>query len=423
MRKVLVLITVTILLLSVNVSAAEVIITHLAYQHSGTYYHDYLQKKAEEFNKTHPGIKVEIIIGVQDQLATMMAGGVPPDVFDLPDFGYLGPAGQLLDLKPLLERDKLLENYNQAVLRLVTINNAIYTMPSQLNMFLTYFNRELFEQAGLITPDKLGPAWDWDYLIAAGKKMTIDQDGDNQPDVYGFDRAGGAGWRLITVQHGTWFYAFNEKMQPVRSLWNSREVVTAIQTYERVFRERITPHLALPRTEEQKFYFWTGRTAIDIQDQLTAIGNYFKDMPADWDMALQPRGPAGPIALSSCVGPSIFASSKNIEAAWEWVKFHTAVRENAEELARATGGFPAMVSAQHVYPVLTGIENKNYRAIFEQSNYMQPPEAGYPLPSSLNPRMVNMNPVWQGLTPAVNHLEEIHRQMQAIIDEMLAAGN
>ncbi|HHW10913.1 MAG TPA: extracellular solute-binding protein [Firmicutes bacterium] len=401
--------------------AAEITITHMAYQHSGANYHDYMQKKAEEFNRTHPGIKVEIIIGVQDQLATMIAGGVPPDVIDLPDFAHLGPAGQLVNLKPLMERDGITRLYNPAVLRGLTINDAIYTMPSQLAMFITYFNRDLFDQAGLITPDKMGAAWDWDQVISAGKKLTVDRDGDGRGEFYGFDRPWGAGWRLAVLQFGGWFYAYDNMMQPIKSLWNSKEVLAAIQTYERIFTERITPHLAMSSADEQRYYFWTGNTAIDIQDGLTIIGNYLKNTSFEWDLALLPRGPAGPITIGGGTGPSIMAATKHVNEAWEWVKFFTANKENAEALAVATGGFPALLSAQQIYPVLTDTTNKNYRAIFEQATYVQPPEASYPLSNDLNPRRVDMSPIWKGATPAINHLETIHQQKQAIIDEMLAA--
>lgn len=402
--------------------SAEVTITHLAYISGGLEYQEYLKKKAPEFEKLHPGVKVEIVIGNQDKFQAMLAGGVPPDILDLPDFKYLGPLGQLVDLRPLLQKDGLMKAYNPIMLqRAMTPDGAIYNMPLDIGMYMTFFNRDLFNQAGLVSPDKLGTGWDWEATHNASKKTTIDRNGDGTPDSFGFDRAWGPGWREAVLQAGGWFYEFNDKMQPIRSLWNTAPVLAGIQFTERFYRERTTPHL-FPGVDEKQYEFPTGKTAINVQDSLWAIGRGLQEVSFDWDIALLPRGSAGPITMGGVNGPHLVSATKHLNEAWEWLKFICANRENMIEYARTTGQLPALLSAQQTYPSLVNITNKNYKLIFEQVNYLSSGDSTLALPLNLTPRRVNLTPVWKGEVPTQTYLQSIHEKMSASIQEMLAAG-
>ena len=106
-------------------------------------------------------------------------------------------------------------------------------------------------------------------------------------------------------------------MRPVKSLWNSAEVLAGISWNEMFFRERITPTYSVP--DPSVYYFWNGKTAIDVQDQLGIIGNQLKDAPIDWDIMLLPRAP--PAFTMGGSGPHLLADGKNLEAAWAWVVY------------------------------------------------------------------------------------------------------
>ncbi|HHT26714.1 MAG TPA: extracellular solute-binding protein [Firmicutes bacterium] len=414
MRKIWCIIGMLMLLGLTVTSAAEITITHLTYTHHGEKYHEYLISKAEEFNKLNPGMRVEVIIGLHDKFQTMLVGGVPPDVVDLPDFLHLGPAGQLVDIYPLLERDGLLRNYNPLVLQAMSsAAGAIYSMPFELSMFVTYFNRELFNLAGLVTPDHLGAEWTWDAVIQNSRKLTIDGNADGTPEIFGFDRATGAGWRNAVYQAGGKFYEFDDAMRPVKSLWNSAEVLAGISWNETFFRERITPTYSVP--DPSVYYFWNGKTAIDVQDQLGIIGNQLKDAPIDWDIMLLPRGPAGPLTMGGGSGPHLLADGKNLEAAWAWVKFYAGTKENVERWMQLTGRMTCLLAAQPSYVNLLGIRDKNVGRIFEQSNYLAPIESAYPLPNELNPRRISLETIWRGTQPVSARLEEIHQQTTAFM--------
>jgi ABC-type glycerol-3-phosphate transport system substrate-binding protein len=408
-----------VLFLCSAAGAKQVTLTYLMYVHHGNAYHQHIQDKAQAFERLNPGVKIDVIIGDHGKFDTMKMGGVAPDIFDLPDYAHLGPLGELVDLKPLLQRDGLLKAYNPTVLESISsASGAIYTAPLYLSIAPTYFNRDLFAKAGLVTPDQLGTTWNWDTLFSYAKKLTVDADGDGTPESYGLDRPWGATWQHFVKQAGGVFYEFDQFMQPLKSKWNTPQVEQGVEFTTRFYREGLTPHLR-PGVDQTAFYFWKGGTAINLGDALTIIGVYLKDAPLEWDVALQPRGPQGPATSVGCAGPNILSSTEYIAEAWAFTKYLVANRENAEDFSRATGLLAALLSAQTAYPVVAGIRDKNVAAIFEQTLYPGPRSIGV-LTRDLSPRYIDMTPVWSGRVPVRTHLEQIHSQTTAIIEQTRA---
>jgi len=112
------------------------------------------------------------------KLFTLFAADTPADVWahwgsdGFRDFLY---KGMILDLTPLVAKDHIdLSAYVKGVSDIYTIGGKIYGMPFLSIGSYTYYNRDLFKQAGLEPP---GPNWDnstwtWDTAVEDGKKMT-----------------------------------------------------------------------------------------------------------------------------------------------------------------------------------------------------------------------------------------------------------
>ena len=408
--------TLAVLLVS-GIALGATTITHLTYQHHGDQYHAYLEQRAREFERLHPGVTVELIIGVHDKFDVMVAGGTPPDVFDLPDYGHLALEGMFVDVRPLLERDGMLSLYNPAILELMTApDGGIYAMPFELGSTPAFYNRDLFKEAGLADPEQLGEGWTWDAVLEAGKRLTVDRNGDGVPEQFGVDRPWGALWRQAVHQAGGAFY--DDRMRPTRSLWNSPEAVEGISFVAEIYRSGITPHHHVP--DQTQFYFWTGRTAINLGDGPGIVGAYLADATFDWDFYLQPKGPAYRSAAVGAGGPHILSSTQNLPLVWEWVKFYAASVEGVTQFVQMTGRLPALVAVQPVYPDVAGIGDKAFHYIFEQT--VQPNPYSYTLPLQLNPRRINLDPVWRGQQSPQEFLHNLHNQMTAIIAELYGSN-
>jgi ABC-type glycerol-3-phosphate transport system substrate-binding protein len=402
-------------------AAEPVVITHLVYTHSGVNFQEWMMDLAQRYEKQNPGIVIDIIIGDQAKFDTMRLAGMPPDIIDIPDYAHLGPLGELVDIMPYLQRDNLVRLLHPAVLKsLTTPSGAVYSVPWQLAINTMYFNRDMFNQAGVTTPDIMGSKWDWDTLYQTAKKLTRDVNGDGIPETFGVDRPVGAMWRVLTFQAGGSYYEWDDLLQPVKSLWSSEPVIKAMEYNARFFREGLTATLNAQISDQTAYYFWNGKTAIDMNDGIALVGAYLKEATFDWDFSLMPRGDAGPVTMFNGSGPHIVSATKHFEECWQWIKFLAFNRDTVNEYMKVMGIMPALSAAMPSYPTVAGVANKNYQALFEQTNYPQP-YTQWPVAAALNPRMVNMNPIWQGTTSARTHLEALNTQMQNIIDQQRAA--
>jgi multiple sugar transport system substrate-binding protein len=136
-------------------------------------------------------------------LKTQIAAGSPPDI--------IGPVGveglnlfidQLLDLQPLIdENDYSVEGVPQELVDFFKLgeNNATIGVPFAVYPSFLYFNKDLFDEAGLPYPptkvgDKYeGKDWDMDTLREVAMKLTVDADGNDATSA-DFDPANVVQW-------------------------------------------------------------------------------------------------------------------------------------------------------------------------------------------------------------------------------------
>lgn len=385
-------------------------LTHFVYTWHGANYHQYLEEKAAEFVELHPGVTVDIIVGAHAQFDVMLAGGIPPDILELPDYGHYALEGVFVNLRPYLERDGLMDDFAPPILDLVTApDGGIYAMPLELGMVNTIYNKDAFARRGLATPPELGEAWNWETVLDYGQKFTVDADGDGIPEEFGIDRPA-AMWRNAVHQAGGRF--FDDPWRPMRSLWNTEEVLAGIEFVAQIYRLGIAPHLRVPVPDD--FHFRTGRTAMDLVDGPGVIGATLEDVTFDYDLYLQPLGPATRASAIGVAGPYILSATPDVELAWEWVKFVAADPDHVEEWVSRTARIPALTALQRSYAEAVGITQLAYQYIFEQ--VLQPNPYAYTLPPELNPRRApDLSPVWRGDVAAQTFLENLHNQYTAII--------
>jgi raffinose/stachyose/melibiose transport system substrate-binding protein len=127
-------------------------------------------KMAKAFEATHPGVTFEITPleneAFKTKLTTVIQAGDPPDIFHTWGGGVLAQqadAGMVKDLTADVGawRDTLIPT----ALGAYTINEKIYASPVDTGMVGFWYNKELFERAGVTTP----PATWADYLEAVRK--------------------------------------------------------------------------------------------------------------------------------------------------------------------------------------------------------------------------------------------------------------
>jgi len=199
------------------------------------------QARLDLFAKDTPNIPVELLYIPSDysqKVQTMIAGGTPPCIIQVAEdiHGYSGK-GQIIPLDDYINKAgiDLVQRYGSTggLVQAYTYNGSLYAMPDRGGALILYYNKDMFDKAGLAYPTK---DWTWKEFLDAAQKLTV-RTGDTV-DVYGF--AAGDWWpwwmSFIYMNGGA---VLDESGKPVV---NSPESVAAMQFYnDLVYKYKVAP--------------------------------------------------------------------------------------------------------------------------------------------------------------------------------------
>lgn len=403
---------------------AQVQITHMVYTGHGQPWQEYLEAMAEEFHARNPHIEVEVVVGgsgsaYTDKVVSMLAGGVAPDITDFSEatMASLIEEGIFLDLRPYLERDPAVgtADFIPVVFQSVTApDGQIIGLPFDIYPTLPFYNIDILSEAGLPMPNDLSPdEWTWEQVVEMAKKVTR-FDADGEVLQYGIGQPTYRWWNHV-VQAGGKLY--DRPMLGSTSYWNTPEVLEGIEWV----RSLMLDHKVAPpdgMSGANRYNFDHGRSAFTLGWGPGMIGQWLKDAPFRYDVALQPLGPENRGAQVAVNSMQIVASSRHPDAAWEWVKFVAADLDNALKYIEITGRLPALVAVQPYFPEYAGdLAPKHWIRYYETA--MDPNSFTTYIPkmaSSVN-SVVNqhLRAVWRGEQAASAALQQIHEQVSAIL--------
>ena len=146
----------------------------------------YFEEAMNKFTEMHPNVTFEPIDILNsdyiEKVTTMMAGGEDIDLIyskNNQQYMTLVSNGQVEDLMPYIERDGVdLSIYSGAAEKL-SINNQIFGLPFRNDLWLLFYNKDLFDKAGVAYPTD---DMTWDDWAQMCKEMTS---GSGTEKVYG----------------------------------------------------------------------------------------------------------------------------------------------------------------------------------------------------------------------------------------------
>ncbi|SHK62265.1 ABC transporter substrate-binding protein [Alicyclobacillus tolerans] len=314
------------------------------------------QKSIDVFEKLHPNIQVTIEqypwAQYWQKLQTEMAAGDAPDVFwdHVTYFPTFVQNGQLLNLKPFIEKDHLnLSIYYPNLLKQYEYQGGIYGLPKDWDTIAIFYNKNLFKKAGIPAPNHL--TWNpqnGGTLLQTAEELTVDangkhpgQPGFNPNDIkqYGFFSGNNNQvfyYNFIAENGGKIIYhPFCHKM-----LLNSPQSVAALQNLvDMIYKYHVSPggsDVTQPNV---------GSNAIQLFDE----GKVAMYTDGDWDLtpvvkganfpvgiAPLPVGPDGRVSVMNGLSDAIYAHTKHPHAAWELVKW---LASKQSEKILASGGY------------------------------------------------------------------------------------
>lgn len=279
-------------------------------------------KLVESFEVVNPTIDVKVSVADWDsyweKLLTGLAGGAAPDVFAMD--GPLAPDYQardvLLDLQPLIERDAydLGQLADQGVGVFKTADGKQYGLPRDLNVGVLYYNKKIFDTAGLPYPDD---TWDWAKLIEVGKQLTLDTDSDGTMDQWGLYTETSDMenyWLSLVWQNGGDFFGADGKSTAL----TTPEAAGGLQhLQDLIYKEKIMAEPAI--FAETGDAFEQGLAAMEVNGSWLVPTHQAAGI--ELGIAPVPSGPAGRFTVVNPTGAVIYKNTKAPDAAWEFIKY------------------------------------------------------------------------------------------------------
>jgi ABC-type glycerol-3-phosphate transport system substrate-binding protein len=296
------------------------------------------------FTDANPDIKVQLIpaagatIEMEQKLQAMIMAGNSPDILACTQPEAV-IQGWVISLQPYIERD----NYDLSVFpaaplkTAMSVNNSnqLYWLPDHMGAdnAAWVYNKTIFADAGVEPPPTKwnDPDWTWDEWVARAKAVTIDQNGDGTPDIYG---QGDMGYYTeTTTMFGAYWCDQNDVTKITTDTPENLEWATR---YQDLFcKDKVVPTADTRSGWGPVDVFLAGKVAMSM------IGSWvfldYNDSEIDWDFMPFPKAKfACPTMMLTCA-PGILKQAKNPDQAWTFMKWYC-------DYNRTTlfGGVPSM---------------------------------------------------------------------------------
>lgn len=287
------------------------------------------RRATKEFMRQNPDVRVRFenlpYAQYWDKFQTMTAAGVAPDVIFMESsrFPKFAESGSLLNLEPYVERDGGdldLDDFYPRALDSYRWNGDIYGMPNDIAIGVVFFNKDLFDEAGVPYPKQ---DWTWSEYLSAAKALTFDFDEDGRIDQFGTLIGD---WRHFVWQNGG--EVVDDPHHPTRSTMNTPEVIEALQwLVDLRFKHHVTTRPGELADMGGYEMFMTGKVAMMFGGHWD-VPTLSKVRRFRWDVAPLPKRK---LRANNAYGSALCIPSKsrNKDAAWRYIKFLTGLEGQA----------------------------------------------------------------------------------------------
>lgn len=306
------------------------------------------------FEAANPGIKVEVSSAPYADYFTLLqadfVGGEPPDTFELNYENFVSYAANdvLLDLTSYITPDA---PYYPRALEAFQYGGIQGALPETFSTVLLFYNKDLFDQAGVAYPTA---DWTWDDAVAAATAIRALGD-----DVWGL-YSPLQFWEFYKKAGQNDCQFFNEDM--TESTINAPECVAALEKMVSFLNDDIMPDDIELAGVSNEDLFKQGRLGMVV----TGIWMFalFADAPFAWDIELEP-GLAHKGHHFFANGVAVAKDTEHPEEAAAWAQFLTASQEAATIRVETGWELPALDKPEYFESYLAMDNPANRAAVFE----------------------------------------------------------
>ncbi|MFJ5622998.1 ABC transporter substrate-binding protein [Peribacillus loiseleuriae] len=276
----------------------------------------------KRFKDQHPNIDVEYVGLPKDSAKKKMDAAIASD--DMPDLASVQTSWlpefsireALLPLDDYLEKSDLKEKINEGAVQFnkdIVQDHKLYGIPYTQNLDILWVRPDWFKEADVKVPET------WEEFFTAAEKMT-----DKSKNRYGYTIRGGSGGsfqlqRLMFAYSGLEDYIDKNG----KSTINDPKHVEFVEKYLALYK-KFTPQSDITNGYKEMIAgFDTGAVAM-VQHNIGSFGEHSEALAADQFQAIPlPKTEEGNSVAEggNTIGISIFKTTKNPEAAWEFASF------------------------------------------------------------------------------------------------------
>ena len=305
------------------------------------------QELVAAFEAKFPSIKIELIhvpgqADYRKRLGTDFAAGTPADVvlINYRRYASLAAKNALEPLGPYLQKSKIIKeaDFYQPAIQPFYWQGQLMCIPQNLSSLVVYYNKNLFDQAGLAYPKD---DWNWDDFLKTAQALTKDTDGDGKSDQHGLGTEASI-FRLAPFVWQNEGDIVDDPYFPRRLALDEPAALEAT----RWFIELQTVHHVVPNQEEEasedsESRFQNGRLAMFLNSR-RGVPTYREITAFDWDVAALPRNkqPAGILHTDAYCMP---ASVKNKDLVWKFIEYANSA-EGQAIIATSGRTVPSLIS-------------------------------------------------------------------------------
>ncbi|WP_026245509.1 MULTISPECIES: sugar ABC transporter substrate-binding protein [unclassified Streptomyces] len=325
------------------------------------------QECAAAFQKANPDITVKITQTAWEQywqnLTTQLASGDAPDVWtdQASYYPQFATSNQLLDLQPLVERDKVdLSAYQAGLADTWVKDGKRYGLPKDWDTMALVYNTAQLKKQGFSAAQLDTLTWnpsDGGTLEKAVAKATVDTHGRNglDPDfdkdnvkTYGFlpewkdGSQGQNGWGDLAASNG--FTYLDKNPWGTEFKYDDPRLAETIGWFKHLIDKGYAPRFDKKSTLANSELLTAGKGAIMVAGSWTISTFTDPKVKGKFAFAPLPTGPQGRKSAINGLSDAIWAGTKHQEQAWKWVKF-LASPDCQNRVAQRGVVFPALKSA------------------------------------------------------------------------------
>ena len=376
---------------------------------------------ADAFMKEHPEIKIETWNAPwNDYFTKIQSLWASGDAKAVPDIAFLWPTpkyaaeGVLENLDPYIQKSGYdLNDYWGGLLESAKYQGSVYGLPRDNEVNILYYNKDLFDKAGVKYPDE---NWKWDDLLAAAEKLTV-KDAGGKVTQYALAMEGGKYSKWVNQNGGA---ILDDYVNPSKCMLADPKSVAAVKLFADMMNQGYAMRDAdLSQAGGDQAVFQSGQAAMIIQNTSRVSG--FNAAKMNYDVAVVPI-PEGGKRWNPAGGAAwvMSAKSDNKDAAWTFLQWLQS-NNGGEKLYTERGEiFPALQSTASSPVFMTDQPPANKKAIVAEAAASGVGGFGYfPEWDELDGAVISpaMQKIWAGEADPEKALPELCKQVDQFLKD------